>query len=229
MQHLMHPTYPSLHPGPALSLADPDTSWSPPPYLQGLMKSHERMVKLFTMSTKKIHPAGPDIPEKNIWGRPMPRKRVKNGWRKWYAQAASRLFPPLPEHEYQAVRDIAEGRVQCEAVPRRPLGSVPVFASVQEQEDVADDSLLDNPEAKVKRLWGKPVSARYVQRRMVEVLGHIPRPITSEDDEKPPRFEWRDAKPGSSQVPVLSLTAGQAEAFFGETAAKEDQAAAVQA
>ncbi len=67
----------------------------------------------------------PTIPEKNSWGRAMPLKRVRNMQKKWYARILDIIQPPLPEKEWERLRDLASGRVRWEGpVPRRKMASM---------------------------------------------------------------------------------------------------------
>ncbi|KAJ9661488.1 hypothetical protein H2201_006519 [Coniosporium apollinis] len=52
------------------------------------------------------------IPRTNVWERPMPRKREKNKVIEWYARLLASVFPPLPEHAWMRLRDLA-----CATVP----------------------------------------------------------------------------------------------------------------
>ncbi|KAK4987037.1 hypothetical protein LTR50_004902 [Elasticomyces elasticus] len=56
------------------------------------------------------------IPEQNTWMRPLPRKRVANSTRDWYAAMLQRVLPPLPTKEWERLRDLATGRVTFEGV-----------------------------------------------------------------------------------------------------------------
>lgn len=55
-----------------------------------------------------------EIPEKNIWGRPMPIKRVRNMKRRWYAETLDRISPPIPEAEWDRLRLRASGQLPWE-------------------------------------------------------------------------------------------------------------------
>ena len=62
----------------------------------------------------------PQIPELNAWKRPMPRKRVVNMTKKWYASMLKSALPPLPTEEWERLQDLATGKRVFEgAISRR--------------------------------------------------------------------------------------------------------------
>lgn len=61
----------------------------------------------------------PQIPQTNIWGRPMPMKRVNNLKAKWYAELLDTILPPLPKEEWERLRDLATGKKREGLVRRR--------------------------------------------------------------------------------------------------------------
>lgn len=60
----------------------------------------------------------PRIEELNSWERPMPRCRVKNQTKQWYADTLDKVQPPLPSLEWHRLRDLARG-VKSEPVVLR--------------------------------------------------------------------------------------------------------------
>lgn len=56
----------------------------------------------------------PSIPEQNIWLRPFPKNRGKNIRKKWYAETMGRLMPPLPEADWNRLKDLSLGRLSWE-------------------------------------------------------------------------------------------------------------------
>ncbi|RMZ90419.1 hypothetical protein DV736_g2355, partial [Chaetothyriales sp. CBS 134916] len=170
------------------------TQWHPPPLIRILLESQKQQQGHFTWSNYKIRPQGPALPQRTIWGKPMPWKRAKNAWAHWYAVHADRLYVPLSEDEYQAIKAMARGWVKVRQLPRRPRARMAVFAS-QESEGNADSLLLD-PKRKNKHLRGgsasRSITERFVQRRMAQLLKHVPRLRQSDQPDQPPTFEWRD-------------------------------------
>ncbi|EON69780.1 hypothetical protein W97_09043 [Coniosporium apollinis CBS 100218] len=80
------------------------------------------------------------IPQTNVWERPMPRKREKNKVIEWYARLLASVFPPLPEHAWVRLRDLAcastpwEGPVSRRARP----ASVPDILGVRDLEKLVN-------------------------------------------------------------------------------------------
>jgi hypothetical protein len=80
------------------------------PRLEALVKSQHKSHPINSARTvlKKIEP---NIPEKNIWQRPMPRKRVRNlKWRFHRDHILNRVLPPLPEAEWVRLGELASGK-----------------------------------------------------------------------------------------------------------------------
>lgn len=57
--------------------------------------------------------------EKTIWGREPPRKLEKSRWKKWWATTLDRLLPPVPQHEWDHLRDLATGHMSLDEFPNR--------------------------------------------------------------------------------------------------------------
>lgn len=63
----------------------------------------------------------PTVPELNAWRRPMPKSRVKNMTKAWYATFLDRVIPPLPTADWLRLYDLATGKIAFPGVPlRRP-------------------------------------------------------------------------------------------------------------
>ena len=72
--------------------------------------------------TKNLKPM---IEKENTWGRPLPLRRVANEHKKWYAMTLATILPPLPEDDWNRLKDLATGRVQWEGpIPRRRQAAV---------------------------------------------------------------------------------------------------------
>ena len=102
------------------------------------------------------------IPETNAWGRPLPIKRVRNIKRRWYADVLDRIMPPLPEREWDMLRQLASGEKKFDgAVPRRgPSG----------EQGVGLDSY--RPLAKLSR--PHVLNARYMRRTWAKTFQQCP-------------------------------------------------------
>jgi hypothetical protein len=95
-------------------------AYAPPlsPQMQALLKSQvaNPPPKLTRPLLRKIRP---QIEELNSWLRPMPRSRVKNQVKEWYAKLLDKVHPPLPLQEWNRLRDLATGKAKEPPVPRR--------------------------------------------------------------------------------------------------------------
>ncbi|MCJ1370554.1 hypothetical protein MMC20_001767 [Loxospora ochrophaea] len=82
------------------------------PTLTSKLKAVAQAQKLqnnLILSRPPIRAMQVQIPSHNIWGRPMPAKRVPNIARRWYAQILDRILPPLPETDWNRLRELALG------------------------------------------------------------------------------------------------------------------------
>ena len=87
--------------------------------LIALMKSQQTN-RSVESTQPPIRRLAPKLPEENIWGRKLPFKRQKSIVREHWKTNLSKILPPLPEHEWNRLRDFATGAVPVEKpVPRR--------------------------------------------------------------------------------------------------------------
>ncbi|KFY95890.1 hypothetical protein V500_02620 [Pseudogymnoascus sp. VKM F-4518 (FW-2643)] len=59
------------------------------------------------------------IPLENVFMRPTPPKREEGLRKRWLAETMNRILPPLPEDEWDRLRDLATRAVEWEGVPKR--------------------------------------------------------------------------------------------------------------
>jgi hypothetical protein len=86
--------------------------------LKAILASQAKMTsQLGNLSRIREHI--PSIPTTNMWGRSMPRKRVKNLATKNYAHLIDRVLPPLPEVEWVRLLELVQGTRPCEPWPKR--------------------------------------------------------------------------------------------------------------
>ncbi|KAL8746028.1 MAG: hypothetical protein Q9190_001895 [Brigantiaea leucoxantha] len=77
----------------------------------------------------------PEIPENNIWQRPLPKSREKNLRKKWLAKTLDKLMPPLEHTQWNRLRGLASGAARWEGpVARRPKGR-PLFSTGEIDDD----------------------------------------------------------------------------------------------
>ncbi|KAI9756540.1 MAG: hypothetical protein M4579_003799 [Chaenotheca gracillima] len=60
----------------------------------------------------KLRRIKPKIPEYNVWGRKMPKRRIKNMWKRFRAEMLDKLLPPLPAGEWTRLKDLASGKIR---------------------------------------------------------------------------------------------------------------------
>jgi hypothetical protein len=65
----------------------------------------------------------------NIWGRTMPLKRQANFQKEWWALTLEKLYPPLPAHEWDRLRDLSTGKMRIEETiaERKRLNPSPIL------------------------------------------------------------------------------------------------------
>ena len=147
--------------------SDPGSQGVPLPsqQLMTLVKSQaKRKIVTMSRSTTPLKIA-PTIPEKNVWGRPMPVKRVRNLKRRWYAQTLDRIMPPLPEAEWNELRKLASGETRWEGPARR--------RSQSEADNAGHDT---SRRGRVKGLVNSPhdITPRYMRRLWTKILAQCP-------------------------------------------------------
>lgn len=92
--------------------------FSPDSKLVAFLKS-QRANQPAEMAKFVIRHAAPQIPEENAWGRPVPLKLQESIKRRYWASTLDRILPPLPEHEWNRLRDLATGSIPIEDPPPR--------------------------------------------------------------------------------------------------------------
>ena len=93
-----------------------------PPQLHALLHSQMKQ-RSSNLPSTRIKESRPQIPETNAWGRPMPKSRIKNIERRWYAKTIDRIMAPLPEKEWNFLENYALGRTKWEGPVRRRKSS----------------------------------------------------------------------------------------------------------
>lgn len=157
---------------PNLPKAVFDTLRLPSPSLIALANSQASTNPSELLSAHLKRGAQYDIPEKNIWQRPLPVKRVVNSVRKRYGEILDKILPPLPLGEWNRLRDLAIGTRKWDGpVPRRKRCGPP---STPEP-----DAILGGIPHDIAALRGgreKPhrLTARYMQRVYQEVFKACP-------------------------------------------------------
>lgn len=187
------------------------------------------MLRAFLKSQKNNNSSGwpklalmrhlePQIPEENIWGRPLALKRQKNIKHRFWAKTLSRILPPLPEAEWDMLRDLATGVLPYKGSPPRRARAV----STVEITDEEPPSLLSlgylkqpigaaarhdeaNP---LKSMNRHHISRRFMRRIWASVWNVTPK-MTYDAETKKWTVTWGDSTSAASQG--LVGTAGKAD------------------
>lgn len=83
-----------------------------------------------------IRHEAPQIPDKNVWGRPTPMKRQRTMMLSHWASVMDRMLPPVPIREWNRLRDLSTGAIEFEGL--RPRRSRPPCSPRDEDENTMD-------------------------------------------------------------------------------------------
>jgi hypothetical protein len=92
--------------------------FSPTSKIMALVKSQQSNQPL-EVAKAVIRHLAPRIPKENTWGRPVPLKLRASIERRHLASVLDRILPPLPEHEWNRLRDLSTGAIPVENPPLR--------------------------------------------------------------------------------------------------------------
>jgi hypothetical protein len=197
--------------------------WKPPAQLSALMRSQSQQVDYLGENKRKVK-AKLEIPETNLWGKKMPKLRVKNTTRKWYAKQTDYIFPPLPENERQDLRALATGEREWWPILRRAqLGrrsALDVFEQGLQQ------TILDGPQKgrKVQEAGedgAQKLTHRLMRRLWAYVYRHVPTMAYFPETQRW-RVYWHDVsrRPG----PILGSVMDESQdvLLFGDVDDVED-------
>jgi hypothetical protein len=165
-------------------------------------------------ATKQL---SPQIPEKNAWGRPMPRRRKANIRRRWYASVIESVMPFVPDEDLLVIHGLLAGTLSWSPPRRRKPALV---RSDDEQQPstalTAEFILRGAPKGETFEMYktGRPhhLTPRFMRRLWTVVYNLIP------------RMEWIEAKEvwaivwgaGKKQQPVVhEFESDQADELFG--------------
>jgi hypothetical protein len=143
----------------------------------------------------------PDIPELNIWERPMPRCRVKNQLKKFKAKTYGRLLAPLPDQEWFHLYGLVTGKRKWNGIiPRRK--KIGIDTVMVEETTLASTILEQRKPRKRPARQDTPhtFTARYMQRHWKRILSHTPR-LVFDDVQNRWMVKWYD--PGDVGIPSV--------------------------
>lgn len=192
--------------------------WMPSPMVMALLHSQAQNIEHFdriVTGSNNLKPK-PAIPEKNMWGRQMPEKRVKNLMRKWYAKQADRLLPPLPESEFERLQALSNGKIARDEGPisRRKR----LIEDSAGRSPVLDGTfLLEGPQKSSTFMSfadGRPhqLTTRLLQRIWLKILNHVPM-MTWDSAKEKWRVKWNIN--GRARPQVTEVSNEQSTALFG--------------
>lgn len=154
--------------------------WRPPPIIHALIKSQFQRISHFEEDVRLQRPLRRklNIPEKNIWGKPMPLCRVRNTTRRYEQKILNCIFPPVQESEWELLRSLATGEKPWKGpVPRR---RGPKTDATPDSESALTGSLLVEgpPKSQTFRPFveGRPhhLTRRLMLRLWASVFAHTP-------------------------------------------------------
>ncbi len=210
---LLAPEIPADHTAVAALSASSRTSTVDelPPRLKALMHSQNRQGGLELFKSRiRINQVEPQIPETNIWGRPTPMKRARNLKKTWLRNVLERLLPPLPEQEWERLRDLANGGQAWEGPIKRrawPKGASSRWGKECLGEKMPfEDQLTLSTLPFHNRSIGNPhlMNARFMQRLWARIFSQCP-VMRWDSMNKSWRVEWGSVNStGSLEPPQIS-------------------------
>lgn len=182
------PSTTNVVPGPISDKISPD--WKVPSSIEVLLDSQIKEQTQFVRQGNNFRVRGPfkPMPELDIRGNSITKKRRKNMLHKWYLYNVRAVLPPLPESEYIELRDLVAGDTPMpKQPPRRPMAHVPVFSPPPDdtspfatQQDqsllMAEASLIANgpkPGPRAKDIInGRPhrITSRFLRRSLARAV-----------------------------------------------------------
>lgn len=175
------------------------------PQLSALLKSHhqQRHTDLVRPHIKQLQP---QIPETNIWHRPLSQNRVRNIKKRWLSMVIDRILPPLPEAEWERLRRLANGESRWEGqVQRRATTKATPEAS---EDKILTTDFLNRPlqelsSSNIERSCKRPhhITQRYMQKLWGRIYRNCP-VMKRDTTDKTWQVQWGTA----SRSPVPAQT-----------------------
>lgn len=189
---------------------------------EGKWESPRPVLNMFIRSQAANHPPDskrpiirqfePQIP-KNIWGRPMPLKRQRNIVKRFWASTLDKLLPPLPELEWNRLRDLATGVIPFKGPPpRRPRAGVPgerpeaLLSDITFLKQPIRAAARTNKDAQLQERDKHTIDARFMRRIWAGVWNQSPL-MTYNGETMEWTIVWGGSRSAASQG--LTGTAGR--------------------
>jgi hypothetical protein len=173
------------------------------------------------------------IPKENIWGRATPIKAQAGMRRKWWARTLHKLIPPIPQHEWNHLRDLATGRIPIEEIPQRrargsssgedrELSALHYLRNPQKAEVMGFEEIMFNvneglqPKAKGANALDRsfPLNRRTMRRLYASIWNQTP---TMVQDETTKLWEtkWGEERSAAQSGAVTQSSMSDRELFEG--------------
>lgn len=142
--------------------------------LQALISSHKQTSTRPDSPRSPLKTDKPEIPDKNIWGRPTPLKLRAGMERRWFASTLDKLLPPLPSHDYERLYNLAMGITPFPGVPlRRASKTLPQTELISQKEIASYLQPIEHVE-KLPIEERHKITARFMRRLWMRVLRLCP-------------------------------------------------------
>jgi hypothetical protein len=173
--------------------------WEPPALMKSLANSQMQNGVVMTIRRRpRLQKLEPPIPEKNSWGRPVPKVRRRNIRQKWYQSTLFSLYPPLPEKELGILDGLLSRTIPWEPVKRRVLPTITPSPSTTTDNTILD-FLVEGPQKGHtfrEYVLGRPhnFTPRFMHRQWRRISALVPRMYHIPQSDKT-YFSWDTPKP----------------------------------
>jgi hypothetical protein len=171
-------------------------------------------------SRVKIRHLQPQIPKENIWGRPVALKRQRGLRHKWWSETLNKLLPPLPELEWNRLKDLATGVIPFEGPPPRRSTRL---SPKRKPREVLELSSLKNPirhavrhslDNRQKTMHQHEINARFMRRIWANVWNLTPK-MSYDGESIEWIVTWGGGRSAASNGRVGSVGRADLELFEG--------------
>ncbi|KAI9733817.1 MAG: hypothetical protein M1818_007084 [Claussenomyces sp. TS43310] len=208
----------SMAQGPATDLTDHRGRWKETPSrFEQLLRSQVRHQPPGS-SRSQIKGLKPNIPKESIWGRPLPLKRQANIKRRFMATTLDRILPPLPEQQFNRLRDLATGVIPFEPPPPRRK---PARGSTISEGMMPHPTYLKLPTRVAHRLGDRAnvdrhkIRPRFMRRLWGQVWGLSNVMLAPEDKSMKFEIVWGGARSTTARGQFSSPSKSDMELFEG--------------
>ncbi|CAK4033967.1 Hypothetical predicted protein [Lecanosticta acicola] len=156
------------------------------PAMDALVKSQAQAAPpyLTRPNPKKL---SPNVPVLNAKLKPMPKSRVRNLTKKWYADILDRVLPPLPTEEWHRLRYLASGKTLLGPLPQLRSRESSIRAGYGAHSSALETVVAKGIRKLDKESWvqvshREKITPRFMQRLYAQVFGQCP--LMDWDDSK---------------------------------------------